>query len=144
MTTKDLDRDEWLVWITDDDAKKPKAGKPAPDWMKVQNLPSGGQYRYLIDNCYASICIVNDYMTWNLSVQDAIKANKPSLTFKHPTQEHVLGKDYPLYFTDKKSFLELLDNTPTDFKLITVEIRHGPNEDMVKILTDTFVVSNII
>ncbi len=114
--TKDLDRDEWLVWITDDDARKPKAGKPAPDWMKVQNLPSGGQYRYLIDNCYASICIVNDYMTWNLSVQDAIKANRPSLTFKHPTQEHVLGKDYPLYFTDKKSFLELLENTPKDFQ----------------------------
>lgn len=112
--TEHLDRDEWLVWITDDDAKKPKAGKPAPDWMKVQNLPSGGQYRYLIDNCYATICLVNDYMTWNLSVQDAIKANKPSLTFQHPTQEYVLGKDYPLYFTDKKSFLELLNNTPTE------------------------------
>jgi hypothetical protein len=26
----------------------------------------------------------------------------------------VLGKDYPLYFTDKKSFLELLNNTPTE------------------------------
>ncbi len=113
--TENLDRDEWLVWITDDDAKHPKAGKPAPSWMKVQNLPSGGQYRYLIDNCYASICLVNNYMTWNLSVQDAIKASKPSLTFQHPTQEHVLGKDYPLYFTDKKSFLELLDNTPKNF-----------------------------
>jgi hypothetical protein len=114
--TEHLDRDEWLVWITDDDAKKPKAGKPAPDWMKVQNLPSGGQYRYLIDNCYATICLVNDYMTWNLSVQDAIKVKKPSLTFKHSTQEYVLGKDYPLYFTDKKSFLELLDNTPTELE----------------------------
>ena len=113
--TENLDRDEWLVWITDDEAKHPKAGKPAPSWMKVQNLPSGGQYRYLIDNCYASICLVNNYMTWNLSVQDAIKAGKPSLTFQHPTQEHVLGKDYPLYFTDKKSFLELLDNTPKNF-----------------------------
>ena len=113
--TENLDRDEWLVWITDDEAKHPTAGKPAPSWMKVQNLPSGGQYRYLIDNCYASICLVNNYMTWNLSVQDAIKAGKPSLTFQHPTQEHVLGKDYPLYFTDKKSFLELLDNTPKNF-----------------------------
>ena len=112
--TEGLDRDEWLVWITDDDAKHPKAGKPAPDWMKVQNLPSGGQYRYLIDNCYATICFVNDYMTWNLSAQDAIKAERPSLVYEHPTQEYVLGKDYPLYFTDKKSFLELLNNTPTE------------------------------
>ena len=43
-----------------------------------------------------------------------------------------------------QTFTSVYNNTPTDFKLITVEIRHGPNEDMVKILTDTFVVSNII
>ena len=43
-----------------------------------------------------------------------------------------------------QTFTSVYDNTPTDFKLITVEIRHGLNEDMVKILTDTFVVSNII
>ena len=79
--TEGLDRDEWLVWITDSDAKKPKAGKPAPDWMKIQNLPSGGQYRYLLDNCYATICFVNDYMTWNLSVQDGLSLNKPVLIY---------------------------------------------------------------
>ena len=134
--TENLDRDEWLVWITDDDAKHPKAGKPAPDWMKVQNLPSGGQYRYLIDNCYASICLVNNYMTWNLSVQDAIKANRPSLTFEHPTQEHVLGKDYPLYFTDKKSFLELLDNTPKDFKWDLPEHDAKFKENLIGDLTE--------
>ena len=43
-----------------------------------------------------------------------------------------------------QTFTSVYDNTTTDFKLITIEIRHGPNEDMVKILTDTFVVSNII
>tara|TARA_Y100001938_G_scaffold151124_1_gene246281 strand:- start:10159 stop:11091 length:933 start_codon:yes stop_codon:yes gene_type:complete len=113
--TEGLDRDEWLVWVTDDDAKKPKAGKPAPDWMKVQNLPSGGQYRYLIDNCYATICLVHDYMTWNLSAQDAIKAERPSLVYEHPTHDYVLGEDYPFFFNDKKSFLELLDNTPKHY-----------------------------
>jgi hypothetical protein len=113
--TEGLDRDEWLVWVTDDDAKHPKAGKPAPDWMKVQNLPSGGQYRYLIDNCYATICLVHDYMTWNLSAQDAIKAERPSLVYEHPTHDYVLGEDYPFFFNDKKSFLELLDNTPRHY-----------------------------
>ena len=110
--TEGLDRNEWLVWITDDEASRPKAGKPAPSWMKVQNLPSAGQYRYLLDNCYATICFVDDYMTWNLSAQDSLKINRPSLIFKHPTMDYVLGKDYPLYFQDKKSFLELLDNVP--------------------------------
>ena len=114
--TEGLDRDEWLVWITDSDAKKPKAGKPAPDWMKIQNLPSGGQYRYLLDNCYATICFVNDYMTWNLSVQDAIKIGKPSLIFKHPTMKYVLDGDYPYYFKDKKDFIKLLDNVPKEIK----------------------------
>ena len=49
-------------------------------------------------------------MTWNLSVQDYIKVGRPSLTYKHDTHEYVLGKDYPMYFKDKKSFKELLDN----------------------------------
>ena len=43
-----------------------------------------------------------------------------------------------------QTFTSVYDNTPTDFKLITIEISHGPNEDVVKILADTFVVSNII
>tara|TARA_Y100001970_G_scaffold46917_1_gene59200 strand:- start:375 stop:785 length:411 start_codon:yes stop_codon:yes gene_type:complete len=43
-----------------------------------------------------------------------------------------------------QTFTLVYDNTTTDFKLITIEIRHGPNEDLVKILADTFVVSNII
>ena len=42
------------------------------------------------------------------------------------------------------SFTTIYENTTTDFKLITIEIRHGPSEDIVKILKDTFVISNII
>ena len=43
-----------------------------------------------------------------------------------------------------QSFTAIYENTTTDFKLITIEIRHGPGEEMVKILSDTFVISNII
>ena len=43
-----------------------------------------------------------------------------------------------------QSFTAIYENTTTDFKLITIEIRHGPEEEMVKILSDTFVISNII
>lgn len=43
-----------------------------------------------------------------------------------------------------QSFTAIYDNSTTDFKLITIEIRHGPGEEMVNILSDTFVVSNII
>ena len=43
-----------------------------------------------------------------------------------------------------QSFTTIYNNSTTDFKLITIEIRHGPGEEMVNILSDTFVVSNII
>ena len=42
-----------------------------------------------------------------------------------------------------QSFTAIYESTTTDFKLITIEIRHGPGEEMVKILSDTFVISNI-
>ena len=43
-----------------------------------------------------------------------------------------------------QSFTNVYDDMSTDFKLITIEIRHGGGEDVVKILNDTFVISNII
>lgn len=106
--TKDLDRNEWLVWITDKDAKAPKAGSPAPDWMKVQYLNSKGQYKYLLENCFATLCFVDDYMTWNLSVQDGIDLNVLSLTYEHPTMKYILGDNYPEYFKNKNEFIEKL------------------------------------
>ena len=38
--------------------------------MYVKNLPSGGAYRNLIEQSHATLCFVDNYMTWNLSVQD--------------------------------------------------------------------------
>ena len=110
--TKDLDRDEWLVWITDEQAKKPLAGAPAPSWMHIQSLPSGGNYRYLIEKSFATLTLVDNYMTWNLSVQDAVKLKKPSLVFKHDTHKYVLGDDYPLYFENKSDFIDLINKIP--------------------------------
>ena len=43
-----------------------------------------------------------------------------------------------------QNFTAIFEDTTTDFKLITIEIRHGIEEEMVKILSDTFVISNII
>ena len=43
-----------------------------------------------------------------------------------------------------QTFTETYDNTTTDFKLITIEIRHGLNDNTTQIISDTFVISNII
>lgn len=109
--TKDLDRDEYLVWVTDKDAKKPKAGDAAPSWMKVQNLQSAEEYRYLLENAHATLTFVDGYATWNLSVQDGISLGTPALIFDHPIMNEVVGVHggrYPHFFTDKKSFIEHL------------------------------------
>ena len=118
--TKDLNRDEYLVWVTDKDAKKPKAGDPAPAWMKVQNLQSAEEYKHLLENAHATLTFVDGYATWNLSVQDGILLGTPALIYDHPIMDEVIGKKlqigvqdrdgntmssrYPYYFTDKKSF----------------------------------------
>lgn len=113
--TKDLNMDEYLVWVTDKDAKHPKAGKPAPDWMHVQSL-TRGQYKYLLENAYAGLSFVDKYATWNLSIQDCLSVNLPTLVFEHPVFKPVIGdENYPYYFTDKKQFLEKLPQVSDDF-----------------------------
>lgn len=106
--------DEYLVWVTDNNAKKPKSGKPAPKRFRVESLPFA-QYLYLLQKAHTSLCFVDGYMTWNLSVQDSLALNRPSLVYKHPTQQYILGDNYPLYFKTKEEFVKALDNIPTEF-----------------------------
>ena len=46
-------------------------------------------------------------------------------------------------YTDQ-TFSETYDNATTDFKLITIEIKHDLNDNTGTIIRDTFVISNII
>jgi len=109
--TEKLDRDKYLVWITDKDAAHPKAGSPAPSWMKVQNLPNGRQYRYLLENAYATLTFVDDYATWNLAVMDGVSVGTPGLVYAHPVMPEILGDSYNLYFKTKQEFAELVSAT---------------------------------
>ena len=64
--------DSYVVWITDEncDVKNDK--------FIIKNLPYS-DYAYLVENCYASICFIDGYTTWNLAIQDALIKKKPSL-----------------------------------------------------------------
>lgn len=106
--------DEYLIWVTDDNAKKPKSGKPAPKYFHVESLPFK-RYLYLLQKAYTSVCFVDGYMTWNLSVQDSIMMNRPSLVYQHPTHKYILGEDYPLYFKSKEDFYKMLESIPESF-----------------------------
>lgn len=106
--------DEYMVWVTDDNAKKPKSGKPAPKHFHVESLPFK-RYLYLLQKAHTSVCFVDTYMTWNLSVQDSLAVDRPSLVYEHPTQQYILGDNYPLYFKSKAEFHTALTNIPDEF-----------------------------
>jgi len=112
--TEELDRDRFLVWVTDPDAMHPKAGVPAPSWMKVCNLPNGKQYRYLLEKAYATLTFVDDYATWNMAVQDGLTIGTPGLVYEHPAMPEILGEGYPLYFKNKETFLMQLKTVEDD------------------------------
>lgn len=105
---KNLPKD-YMIWVTDNDA---------PDKYYKQSL-TRNQYSYLLKNSYCSVCFIDGYATWNLSVQDGIRLKKPVLVYRHPTIENIIGKDYPYFFSNEKEFYELLDKLPKtiDWKL---------------------------
>ena len=106
--------DEYMIWVTDDQAKKPKSGKAAPKHYHVEGL-SFPQYLYLLQKCHTTLCFVDGYMTWNLSVQDSLALGRPSLVYQHPTQKYILGEDYPMYFKTKEEFQTAVGNVPAKF-----------------------------
>ena len=94
---------DYILWFTDEKCD-----------LKGDNIIVKGlqrkQYNYLLCNCYASICFVDGFAVWNLSAQDSIKFNCPTLIYKHPVMEKIVGKDYPHFFTKPAEFKEKLDN----------------------------------
>jgi hypothetical protein len=102
--TKDLP-EEYLIWITDEGCDV-----DMPNFF-VKHLRYS-DYAYLVQNCYASICFISGYSTWNLSVQDSILMGKPLLYFDHPTIKLVVGEENNGVFKNKNQFVDLLNNLP--------------------------------
>jgi glycosyltransferase involved in cell wall biosynthesis len=97
--------EEYVVWITDEGCDE-----ILPNFI-VKHLKYS-DYIYLIQNCYASLCFINGYSTWNLSAQDSILMGKPLIYFDHPTIKLVVGEDNNGFFKTKEEFLNLLENLP--------------------------------
>ena len=118
--TEGLDREEYLIWITDREAIKPRAGTAAPDWMKIGSLGLG-EYMYLLQHAFATLTFVDGYATWNMSVQDGLHFGTPGLIYKHSIMETIIGSNgnYPYFFKKKSEFvekLELLNKERENFK----------------------------
>src|SRR5574343_390843 len=113
--TKNIDLDKYFIWLTDEDFNR-TGGKSVlpPEYMYIKKLKFK-QYLYLLKHVHCTVSFVDQYQTWNLSLQDAIKIGKPTIIYKHPAVENVVGKDYPFYFSNKKEFEKMLDNVPEIF-----------------------------
>jgi hypothetical protein len=110
--------DSYVVWITDEncDVKNDK--------FIVRNL-TYSDYAYLVENCYASLCFIDGYSTWNLAIQDALLKKKPSLFLEHPTMRNVVGENYNGGFKNFEQFKYILEiNNADDFENANLIYEH--------------------
>ena len=96
--TEDLP--DYKVWCTDYQAPEDYVGSKL----------NSGQYRYLLENSLGSMCFVDNYATWNLSIQDGLSVNKPVLIYDQPAMRKVVGDNYPLFFKTKDEFQTQVKN----------------------------------
>lgn len=96
-------KDKYLFVITDSTAEDVPDG-----YYVVPKSLNSSEYATLLRKCHATVCFVDDYATWNLSVQDGIMAGQNTYVYKHPVMEHVLGTDFPCYFETKEDFQKML------------------------------------
>jgi len=97
-------KSKYLFIITDSTAENvPKGYHVIPKRLDSE------EYSWLLKNAYATVCFVDGYADWNMSVQDGIALNKPALVYKHPVMKEILGDRYPLYFETKDEFLKILE-----------------------------------
>lgn len=64
-------RDDFILWLTDDQNLKERKWLEEFDFIKIQRMPFES-YGYLIKNSHFSVCNIKGYATWNMAVLDSI------------------------------------------------------------------------
>lgn len=103
-----LDKDKYELWCTDHDS---------PEELRRPKL-SIHRYKHLLKNSYCSICLIDGYSTWNLSLQDSLLVGRPVIMKDHPILSPLIGENYPHKFNILEEFFTLLENMePLEHKL---------------------------
>lgn len=103
---------DYKIFCTD--MRTPKSDK----YIVSETNISRQDYKYLLKNSFGTICIINKYITWNLSIQDALLVGRPSFILYRKEYKSIVGKDYPYFFNDFEELKKKLDN----FKELTYKI----------------------
>jgi len=83
--TKDL-TDKYTFIITDSNAENVPTG-----YHVMTDFLDSEQYRYLLKNSVATLCFVDGYATWNLSVQDHLAVDGTCIAYDHPIHKHIFN-----------------------------------------------------
>jgi len=97
--------DKYVFWITD----QKNCDVERQDFI-IRSLDYP-DFNYLMANCHCNVTFIDGYTTWNLSAQDCLIRNKPSLIFDHPVSRAVCGPNAK-YFERTDQFIHLLHNLP--------------------------------
>lgn len=133
---KRLDKNVYELWVTDINASE--------EFLRPKlNI---NQYKYLLENCYCTLCFIDGYTTWNLALQDGLKVNKPCLCLYHPILSSILNENYPYYFKTLDECFNLLGNLPEifNYELIDFDLEFKNNllnslkEDFKEVNTKQF------
>lgn len=96
--------DDYIFWFTDDKSKIQQSKN-----IIVKKL-SLGNYIFLLKNAYCTICFINDYCDWNLSIQDSVELGTPCLAFKHGIIAEMFGDGYEYFFSNYDEFEAKIKN----------------------------------
>jgi hypothetical protein len=99
-------KDKYLFVITDAKAEDVPSG-----YYVVPHFLNQNEYRWLLSKALTTVCFVDGYATWNLSVQDGILAGLTPVVYRHSIMDYVLENVNYSMFTTKESFESMLADT---------------------------------
>jgi len=100
-----LNKDEYELWVTDTNAPEPY----------TRESLSINKYKYLLENCYCSVCFIDKYTTWNLALQDSLRVGKPTLILYHSVLAQLVPSNYQYFFNTLDELFSKIE-TISDFE----------------------------
>ncbi len=87
------ERDDFVLWITDDQNLKEKKNLEKYPWVVVQRVPFES-YGYLIKNSHFAICNTKGYATWNMAVLDCLQNGCTPIPPHNKLYSSMLGANF--------------------------------------------------
>jgi hypothetical protein len=127
--------DDYIIWVTDEKNCDVKRHNFIVKQLNYED------YNFLMHNCYCNVTFIDGYTTWNLSAQDCLIRNKPTLIYDNEIID-IVCQNKALKFKTKQQFQSLLDTLPDsidsfDYKLHDLKFKNELHKSMNELWQDT-------